>query len=172
MLVFSWMKKKRRFLKVKSCNPFYGFGTLTRNFLYRLLEHRNWILSLMSLKFHPNLSFTYETSKERVKFLYLTLSIRNGAISTDLYIRPTDGHKSLHCKSSHPEHIKNSIPYSQVLKLSRICSSEKDFKGHIDRMKGWFLARDYPKNVVNEQTNKVVFGKSQPRRILKMVFLL
>ena len=31
-------------------------------------------------------------------------------------------------------------------------------------MKEWFLARDYPKNVVNEQINKVVFGKSQPSR--------
>ena len=31
-------------------------------------------------------------------------------------------------------------------------------------MKEWFLARDYPKNVVNKQFNKVVFGKSQPSR--------
>ena len=91
-------------------------------------------------------------------------SITNGVISTDLYIKPTDGHQYLHYKSSHPEHIKNSIPYSQALRLSRICSSEKDFKGHVDRMKEWFLARDYPKNVVNEQINKVVFGKSQPSR--------
>ena len=83
-------------------------------------------------KFHPNLSFTYETSEERVNFLDLNVSIRNGAISTDLYIKPTDGHQYLHYKSSHPEHIKNSIPYSQALGSSRICSSEKDFKGHVD----------------------------------------
>ena len=31
-------------------------------------------------------------------------------------------------------------------------------------MKEWFLARDYPENMVNEQINKVVFGKSQPSR--------
>ena len=115
-------------------------------------------------KFHPNLTFTYETLEERVNFLDLNVSIRNGAISTDLYIKPTDGHQYLHYKSSHPEHIKNSIPYSQALKLSGICSSEKDFKGHVDRMKVWFLARDYPENVVNEQINKVVFGKNQPSR--------
>ena len=29
-------------------------------------------------------------------------------------------------------------------------------------MKKWFLARDYPKNVVNAQINKVVSGKNQP----------
>ena len=115
-------------------------------------------------KFHPNLNFTYETSEERVNFLDLNVSIRNDAISTDLYIEPTDGHQYLRYKSSHPEHIRNSIPYSQALRLSRICSSEKDFKGHVDRMKVWFLARDYPENVVNEQINKVVFGKNQRSR--------
>ena len=104
-------------------------------------------------KFHPNLSFTYETSKEMVNFLDLNVSLRNGAISTDLYVKPTDGHQYLHYKSFHPEHIKNSILYSQALRLSRICSSEKDFKGHVDQMKEWFLARDYPENVVNEQIN-------------------
>ena len=31
-------------------------------------------------------------------------------------------------------------------------------------MKEWFLARYYPKSVVNEQINKVVFGKNQPSR--------
>ena len=30
-------------------------------------------------------------------------------------------------------------------------------------MKDWILARDYPENVIYEQINKVVFGKSQPR---------
>ena len=54
--------------------------------------------------------------------------------------------------------------YSQALRLNRVCSSEKDFKGHVDRMKECFLAKDYPENVVNEQINKVVFGKSQPSR--------
>ena len=48
--------------------------------------------------------------------------------------------------------------------MIRICSSEKDFKGHVDRKKEWFLARGYPENVVNEKINKVVFGKSQPGR--------
>ena len=28
----------------------------------------------------------------------------NGAISTDVYGKPTDGHQYLHYKSSHPEH--------------------------------------------------------------------
>ena len=83
------------------------------------MEHR--ILSLMSLtNVHPSLSCTYETSKERANFLNLNVSLKNGAISTDLYAKSTNGHKYLHYKSSHPEHIKNAIPYSLAVRLSRI----------------------------------------------------
>ena len=115
-------------------------------------------------KFHPNLRFTYEKSKKRVNFSDLNVSLRNGAISTDIYAKPTYGHQYLYYKSSHPEHINNLLPYSQALRLSRICSSGNDFKGCPSRMKEWFLARDYPENVVNEKINKVVFGKTQPIR--------
>ena len=43
-------------------------------------------------KFHPNLGFTYETSMERINFLDLNVSLRNGGISTDVYVKPTDRH--------------------------------------------------------------------------------
>ena len=49
-----------------------------------------------------------------MKHLDLNVSIRNCAISPDLYIKPIDRHQYLHDKSPHPEHLKNSIPYSQV----------------------------------------------------------
>ena len=109
-------------------------------------------------------SFTYETSKERVNFLDLNVSLRNGVISIDFYVKRIDGHQYLHCKSSHSGHIKNLIPYSQALRLSRICSSEKKFQDRVNRMKEWFLVRDYPEDVFNEQVNKVVFGDSQPNK--------
>ena len=43
-------------------------------------------------KVHPNLSFTCETSTEIVNFVDLNVCIKNGAIITDLYVKPTDGH--------------------------------------------------------------------------------
>ena len=69
-------------------------------------QELNFFLNELN-KFHPNLRFTYEISKERVNFLDLNVSIWNGAISTDMYIKPTDGHQCLNYKSSHPEHINN-----------------------------------------------------------------
>ena len=111
--------------------------------------------------FHSNLKFTYGTSSCTDDFLDLNVSLRNGAIHTDLYIKPADDHQYLHYQSSHPLHIKNSIPYNRALRVSRIFSSEKDFKTHVFHMKEWFLARGYPDIVVNNQIDKVVFGRDQ-----------
>ena len=41
---------------------------------------------------HPNLSFTCETSTEIINFVDLNAHHLNGAIITDLYVKPTDGH--------------------------------------------------------------------------------
>ena len=75
--------------------------------------------------------------------------------------KPMESHQYLHYQSSHHLHIKTSIPYSQALRVSRICSSEKDFKTHVSHLKEWFLARGYPKIVVNNQIDKVDFGRDQ-----------
>ena len=35
--------------------------------------------------------------------------MKNGAIFTDLFIKPTDAQQFLHYKSSHPSYVKNSM---------------------------------------------------------------
>ena len=75
--------------------------------------------------FHSNLKLIYETSSGTVNFLDLNVSLKNGAIDTDLYIKPTYSHQYLYYQCSNPLHIKTSITYSQTLWVSRICSSEK-----------------------------------------------
>ena len=74
-------------------------------------------------EFHPNLKFTYQTSQNSVDFLDLHVSLKDGAIFTELHIKPTDGHQFLHYKPSHPSQTKNSILLSQALRISRLCSS-------------------------------------------------
>ena len=115
-------------------------------------------------EFHPNLKFTYETTQNSLNFLDLNVSLKDGAVLTDLHIEPTDGHQFLHYKSFHPSHIKNSMPYSQALRISRLYISQNDFSAHISNLKDWFLARDYPQKVVSEQIDKIVFGKHPTRR--------
>ena len=77
-------------------------------------------------------------------------------------MKPTYGHQNLYYQLSHTNHIKVLKPYSQVLRISSICSAEKKFRAHICKMKGLFLARDYPEKVVNGQIDKVLFDKNPP----------
>ena len=110
-------------------------------------------------RYHPNINFTHEPNKECIKFLDLTVSLLDNKMSTDLYIKPTDRHQYLHYSSSHPDHTKKSIVYSQTLRLNRICSVEADFVRDKKEMKSWFLKRGYPENITNGEIKKVKFKK-------------
>ena len=107
----------------------------------------------------PYLQFTCESSKKRVAFLDLNVSLENGSITVDLHTKRTDCLQYLHCSSSHPDHIKNSIIYSQTLRLSNICTFKEYFDKHALNMKSWFLERGYCKQMIDSQMRKVKFGQ-------------
>ena len=50
--------------------------------------------------------------------------------------------------SSHPSHVKNSIPFSQFLRLRRLCSDDSDFSKKSETMCQFFDRRSYPVSVV------------------------
>ena len=94
---------------------------------------------------------------------------------TDLYVKPTARHQFLHYTSSHPDHSKGSIAFSQALRASRICSGESDFLKlkHLKKMKSWFLVRGYPKYLIEAEMKKVTltseYRKTKRGRLLKVV---
>jgi len=50
--------------------------------------------------------------------------------------------------SSNPSHVKNSIPYSQFLRLRRLCSDDSDFSLKSKEMCNFFNKRGYPASAV------------------------
>ena len=53
------------------------------------------------------------------------------------------------CKSKwNPSHVKNSIPFSQFLRLLRLCSDDSDFSEKSEAMCQFFDKRGYPVSVV------------------------
>ena len=80
-------------------------------------------------------------------------------MKTTLHIKSTDRHQYLHYASSHPEHTKRSVVFSQTLRISRLCSEENDFKNYRSQMKSWFLKRGYPEKLIENEMIKVKFGK-------------
>ena len=106
-------------------------------------------------KSHPNIKFTHEPSKENISFLDLNVTLSEGQLQTDLYIKPTDRYQYLHYSSSHPEHTNRSTAFSQSLRVRRTCSYETDYKKNTMEMKSWFLKRAYPKSSVEKELGKV-----------------
>ena len=77
--------------------------------------------------FHPALKYTWEISENSLAYLDIKLSINDNGLSTSVHYKPTDSHNYLLHLSSHPQHIKNAIPFSQFLRLRRLCSEDTDF---------------------------------------------
>ena len=62
--------------------------------------------------FHPALKYTWEISETSLAFLDIKVSIKGNVLCTSVHYKPTDSHSYLLYSSSHPSHVKNSIPFS------------------------------------------------------------
>ncbi|KAJ8039630.1 hypothetical protein HOLleu_13685 [Holothuria leucospilota] len=60
----------------------------------------------------------------------------------------------LHPRSCHPKHFTRNIPYSQALRLRRICSEDESFKRRCDQLANHFAKRGYNPRVVGDGIRK------------------
>jgi hypothetical protein len=90
------------------------------------------------------MNFTLEFSTASVNFLDTKVKKVGTRLYTDLYCKPTDSHSYLQYSSAHPQRCKDSIPFSQFLRVRRICSLTTDFEQHILTFMMHFLRRGYP----------------------------
>ena len=72
--------------------------------------------------FYPAFKYTWEISDIFLAFLDINVSIERATVYAPVRVhyKPTDSHSYLLYSSSHPSHAKNSIPYSQFLRLRRL----------------------------------------------------
>ena len=83
-----------------------------------------------------------EWSNKNVNFLDVSVTKKeDGTHLTDLYTKPTDTHQYLHSTSCHPFYCKKSIPYSQTLRLSRICSDRGKLDERCKELEMWLCER-------------------------------
>ena len=66
----------------------------------------------------PHIKFTMETSNETIPFLDTSVIIHGTNNMTTLYTKPTDSHNYLYYDSAHPQRCKDSILFSQFLRVS------------------------------------------------------
>ena len=103
---------------------------------------------------HPSIKFTHEISNATISFLDTSSSLSEGILSTDLYSKPTDTNQYLLPSSCHPPHVTKSIPYSQALRIRRICSTDKSLKKRLGQLKNNLKRRGYKQNIIKKSFNK------------------
>ena len=62
-------------------------------------------------------------------------------------------HTTIH-SSSHPAHVKNSIPYSQFLRLQPLCSDDIDISEKAEEMCQFFKTRGFPDPVIHNNKHR------------------
>ena len=104
---------------------------------------------------HPTIKFTEERSMSSINFLDITVTLSNtGKLITSLYCKPTDSHNYLLYSSEHPRHILRGIPYSQFLRVRRICSNLIDYRQNALMLASHFIRRGYPSRLVETAMQK------------------
>ena len=87
----------------------------------------------------------------------------DGILCTTIYRKPSDRRNFLHYKLVHPKALKDSIPYSQALRVKRICSETSEVIKHLKDLKDAFIKRGYQSKILDHHFEKVM---SVDRKIL------
>ena len=127
-----------------------GFG-----FTDMPVEDLSAFISFVS-NFHPSIKFTSIVSASSVSFLDISVSIGPVSLSTSVYYKPTDSHSFLLYSSSHPRSCRDSLPFSQLLRLRRLCQEDSDFLQHAHDMLDFFRRRAYPEDVLLSALGRVL----------------
>ena len=104
---------------------------------------------------HNTIKFTSDISETSVNFLDVKISKDiHGRLTTSLYTKPTDAHLYLHYSSYHPIQQKKSIPYSQAVRIRRICSTIESYYEATLILKNNLQARGYPIRLIDSAISK------------------
>ena len=75
-------------------------------------------------------------------------------VYSTLYTKPTDTHDYLLYSSAHPRHCKDNTPYSQLMRIRKICTKDADFISNAQMILGHFHCRGYPLELLKTSWEK------------------
>ena len=91
------------------------------------------------------------TISPSVDFLDVKISNENGILRTAVYHKPSTDPYYLPYTSDHPHQIHHNIPYSALVRASRLCSNLRDFHFERIRIDLALLLNQYPPNFIQNQ---------------------
>ena len=122
-----------------------------------LKTFENWLNSL-----HPTIKFTMNTNPNGIEFLDTFIQVKNGKFHIRPFTKPTDTKQYVEPTSCHPPHTISAIPYSQALRLKRICTEQEDLEKELVKLYGYFRNRNYSESTIVEGIQKALYQKPKP----------
>ena len=116
----------------------FGATTMSEGDLLKFIEFAD--------SFNPSLRYTFNIGK-CVEMLDTIIEVKEGKLVPKIYYKDTDSHSYLTYTSDHPPRCKDSIPYSQMLRLRRVCKEEDVYDQESKRMISFFTNRGYPESI-------------------------
>jgi hypothetical protein len=112
----------------------------------------------------------YKYSSRKIDFLDVTIiKDEEGYLTTDVFQKETDTHSYLHQSSSHPNNCKKGIPYSQFLRLRRLCTDNSILKRRLSEYIEYFANVGYSRKQLKDTANKVLTQSQMEALIEKSV---
>ena len=105
-------------------------------------------------KKYKTIKFDYKIFAKQTELLDAMASKdQQQKIQTAVLHKPTDQQTYLYAQSNQYKSLKDSIPYSQALRIKAICSTTSEFSKNCDIITKRFKQRGYPENLVNEKVD-------------------
>ena len=154
IIFMDWLEQ--RFLSREYITPMVWWRYIDDIFMIWPHSREELVSFIMRLnQTHDTIKFTSEMSQSSVNFLDVQVHLdEQGNISTSLYTKPTDAHMYLHYTSFHPNPQKKAIPYSQALRIRRICSSVDSYWEATETLYKNLHNRGYPRTLVKQAIAK------------------
>ena len=105
-------------------------------------------------KKNKTIKFDYKIFAKQTEFLdAMAYKDQQQKIQTAVFRKPTDQQTYLYAQSNQYKSLKDSIPYSQALRIKAICSATSEFSKNCDIITKRFKQRGYPENLINEKVD-------------------
>ena len=85
-----------------------------------------WDEFKQSMNAFPGLTWEFEDPSDKVNFMDLTITIKNGHISTSLFEKPLNLHLYIPPHSAHPPGLLPGIVHSRLFRIFTLCSDHDD----------------------------------------------
>ena len=90
------------------------------------INARLWDEFIKSMNNYPGLTWEFNAPSDRVDFMDLTISIKNGQISTSLFEKPLNLHLYIPPHSAHQPGLLPGIVHSTLFRIFTLCSDQND----------------------------------------------